>query len=80
MFQMMNSFANMTASASAAAMFSCANNNSVAFAMNAISVAFIIFVLISVLAIISIRLISLISIIIKPLISLEEHTVTLQNE
>ena len=80
MFQMMTNSANMTASASAAAMFSCANNNSVAVIMNAISVAFIIFALISIIAVLSIRLISLISIIIKSAGCLKAHTFALQND
>jgi len=61
MFQMMTNSFNMTASARAAAMFSCANNNFAAIIMNAISMAFILFALISILAILSIRLNALIS-------------------
>ena len=61
MFQMMTNSFNMTASARAAAMFSCANNNFAAIIMNAIEMAFILFALISILAILSIRLHALIS-------------------
>ena len=56
MFQMMFNCSNMTASASAAAMFSCANNNFAAVIMNAICMAFILFALISVLALLSLIL------------------------